>query len=229
MWRDGWESNPPGTRHRGSTNGFEDRCGRQALPPKTRRSRRPIVLPQVACEALQRERKQQEAVRVKSTQWSHDFGDLVFTNDRGLPLDASQLGKELRRELEMAGLPCLPFHDLRRSAASLLAFSGVPARVAMEVLGHSQISNHDGYLHEGLSGGSTRGRQELSKALRCLGRTGVTALETSGVLPWDGLGPATGGSNPPAPTNPDTLRHLLSQLGCSPAAAGSGCPRSWHG
>ena len=31
-------------------------------------------------------------------------------------------------------------HDARHTAASLLLQQGVPARVAMEVLGHSQIS-----------------------------------------------------------------------------------------
>jgi integrase len=31
-------------------------------------------------------------------------------------------------------------HDLRHTAASLLLSQGVPARVVMEVLGHSQIS-----------------------------------------------------------------------------------------
>ena len=39
-------------------------------------------------------------------------------------------------------------HDLRHGAASLMAALGVSARVAMEVLGHSQISttmNH--YTH----------------------------------------------------------------------------------
>jgi integrase len=32
------------------------------------------------------------------------------------------------------------YHDLRHGAASLMAAQGVPPRVAMEILGHSQIS-----------------------------------------------------------------------------------------
>jgi integrase len=31
-------------------------------------------------------------------------------------------------------------HDLRHTAASLLLAQGVPARVVMEILGHSQVS-----------------------------------------------------------------------------------------
>jgi integrase len=41
-------------------------------------------------------------------------------------------------------------HDLRHGCASLLLAQGVPARVVMEVLGHSQISmTLDTYSHVG--------------------------------------------------------------------------------
>ena len=36
--------------------------------------------------------------------------------------------------------PAMPFHNLRHSCASLLLAQGVPARVVMETLGHSNIS-----------------------------------------------------------------------------------------
>jgi integrase len=40
------------------------------------------------------------------------------------------------------------FHDLRHSCASLLLVQGVPARVVMETLGHSNISiTMDTYTH----------------------------------------------------------------------------------
>jgi integrase len=32
------------------------------------------------------------------------------------------------------------YHDLRHGAASLMAAQGIPARVAMEILGHAQMS-----------------------------------------------------------------------------------------
>ena len=38
-----------------------------------------------------------------------------------------------------AGLPTLPFHSLRHSAATILLVQGVPPRVVMEVLGHSDV------------------------------------------------------------------------------------------
>ena len=42
--------------------------------------------------------------------------------------------------LARAGLPSMRYHHLRHGAASLMAAQGVPPRVAMEVLGHAQIS-----------------------------------------------------------------------------------------
>jgi integrase len=41
--------------------------------------------------------------------------------------------------LEAAKLPRITFHDLRHSCASLMLAQGVPARVVMEILGHSDV------------------------------------------------------------------------------------------
>ena len=41
---------------------------------------------------------------------------------------------------DRAGPPSARLHDLRHTAASLLLAQGVPARVVMEILGHSQIA-----------------------------------------------------------------------------------------
>lgn len=40
-----------------------------------------------------------------------------------------------------------PQHDLRHSAATLLLVKGVPERVVMEILGHSQLSQTMRYSH----------------------------------------------------------------------------------
>src|SRR5262249_51400368 len=64
---------------------------------------------------------------------------LAFTTSIGTPLDASNVSHYFHRLLKGAGLPRLRFHDLRHSCASLLLAQGVPARVVMEILGHSQI------------------------------------------------------------------------------------------
>jgi len=50
------------------------------------------------------------------------------------------VGRRFRKLLAVEGLLAMRYHDLRHGAASLMAAQGVPARVAMEVLGHAQIS-----------------------------------------------------------------------------------------
>jgi len=44
-----------------------------------------------------------------------------------------------RKLLEDAGLPRLPFHDLRHSAATILLARGVNIKVVSELLGHNDI------------------------------------------------------------------------------------------
>lgn len=114
---------------------------------KTRRSRRTIVLPVVAAEALrQRQVQQREQRRAFGPGW-RDEG-LVFTSSTGRPVDARNVQRTFRRILRKAKLPQMRFHDLRHSCASLLLTQGVPPRVVMETLGHSRISvTMDTYTH----------------------------------------------------------------------------------
>ena len=68
------------------------------------------------------------------------FADLVFTTTLGTPLDGISVTRRFQRVLKGAGLPRQRFHDLRHAAASYMLAAGVPARVVMETLGHSEIS-----------------------------------------------------------------------------------------
>ena len=73
--------------------------------------------------------------------WEGDaWGDLIFANEFGAPLHGTTVGKQFRKIVSKAVYPELKYHHLRHGAASLMAAQGVPARLAMETLGHSQIS-----------------------------------------------------------------------------------------
>jgi integrase len=114
--------------------------GRFALvEPKSSTSRRIVALPAIVCAGLlaHRERQTHEG---QGRAVPDEFADLVFTTTVGTPIDGISVTRRFQRILKAAGLPHQRFHDLRHACASLLLSQGVPARVVMETLGHSQIS-----------------------------------------------------------------------------------------
>jgi len=111
--------------------------------PKTKRSRRTVSLPAPVVAALQshQARHLQERLQVPPLVWEGArYGNLVFSTVTGGPLTPDAVIWHFRQLLAKAGLPKMKIHDLRHGAASLMAAMGIPPRVAMELLGHSQIS-----------------------------------------------------------------------------------------
>ena len=112
------------------------------FPPKTARSRRTIAMPVPVATALrQHMTRQLEERMLLGSAWEGDaWGELVFADEAGRPLTSFHVSRRFGRLLQLAGLPAMRYHDLRHGAASLMAAQGVSARVAMEILGHAQIS-----------------------------------------------------------------------------------------
>ena len=71
--------------------------------------------------------------------WQNVDG-LVFTDAVGRPLHGHDIGNAWPSLLAAAGLPHVPFHGLRHSAATALLAAGVPLRTVADVLGHSTIT-----------------------------------------------------------------------------------------
>lgn len=110
----------------------------QLVPLKTERSRRTLALPSVAVEALRAQRVRQKEQRLLfGREWTDTL--LVFTTAQGNYLNSSTVTHHFHGTLCRAGLPSMPFHNLRHGAASLLLAQGASMRVVMEQLGHSQI------------------------------------------------------------------------------------------
>ncbi len=109
--------------------------------PKSTRSRRTIPLPGLARDALVRESDRQADARAAagSASWQ-DRDGLVFTDSVGRPLRPEGVSAAFQRAREAAGLPHVPFHALRHSAATLMLAEGVPLAVISEWLGHSGIA-----------------------------------------------------------------------------------------
>jgi integrase len=107
--------------------------------PKTQRSKRTIPLPGQLASALEDHHGRQARERETAGSLWRDSG-CVFTTPMGTPVDPRNDFREFRKLLARAGLPPVRLHDLRHMAASLLLAQHVPARVVMEILGHSQIA-----------------------------------------------------------------------------------------
>ncbi len=119
----------------------------QRKETKTERHRK-LAIPSVAIASLRAHRVRQLEEKIAFGGEFTNEGDFVFVSEVGTPLDAGNVYKRFKRILKRAELPDQRFHDLRHACASLLAAQGVPARVLMEVLGHSQISTTlDIYQH----------------------------------------------------------------------------------
>lgn len=119
----------------------------QLVEPKTERSRRTLSMPGIVLTALRSHHMRQLEEQLLACESWQESG-LVFTTSKGTPLDARNVIRKFHAMVETAGLPRYRFHDLRHSCASLLLAQHVPARVVMDVLGHSQISlTLDTYSH----------------------------------------------------------------------------------
>jgi integrase len=114
--------------------------------PKTEKSRRTLTLPAVAVDALRRHRDRQTFEAANAKHWQEQ--GLVCPNAIGGPREPSNVLKRFKATLRAAGLPEQRFHDLRHYAASFLLAEGVPMRVVMDILGHSQMATTaDLYTH----------------------------------------------------------------------------------
>ncbi len=107
--------------------------------PKSRAGRRAIKLPNGLRDALRAHRAAQLEERLAAgSEWQEN--GLLFAQINGRPIDPGSDWKSWKALLALAGVRDARLHDARHTAATLLLQQGVSARVAMQILGHSQIS-----------------------------------------------------------------------------------------
>ena len=116
-------------------------------PPKSTRSRRTIPLPGASVRVLRAHRTRQAAEMLALGELWVDSG-LVLTSAVGTVIEPRNLTRFFDELMVKADVRRIRFHDLSHTCASMLLAQGVPARVVMDVLGHSQLAiTTDLYSH----------------------------------------------------------------------------------
>jgi len=115
--------------------------------PKSRSSRRRILLSGSLVEVLREHRQEQEA-NARLLDRPIEDTDLVFAYPGNKPLDPSTVTHSFGKVLKSAGLRHIRFHDLRHSHAPLLLEAGANPKAVSERLGHSSVAfTLDTYSH----------------------------------------------------------------------------------
>jgi len=118
-----------------------------SVAPKTPSSRRVVPLALGLGSLLAARRlKQQEQRELAAGDWEES--NIIFTTSRGTRLDANNLRRSHRSLVHLAELPYIPFHSMRKTAASLLKERGLTDQEIATILGHSSTeTTREFYLH----------------------------------------------------------------------------------
>lgn len=114
--------------------------------PKSSAGVRSMALPPTMLAALKAHKKMQNQARLAAGDQWHDTG-LVFTLPNGKGIDGKVDGDRWHALLDKAGVTQRRLYDARHSAATLMLAQGIELRVAMALLGHSQVSVTVRYQH----------------------------------------------------------------------------------
>ena len=136
----------------------EKRSEFHLVEPKTKQSRRTIAIPKVTLSALaEHKARQREERLLAGSSWRVPIlscegkkvavDDLVFITRFGNPFDAPTVTHRFQALLKRAKMGRHRFHDLRHTAATLLAIQGVHPRAIQAALGWENLSMLNRYAH----------------------------------------------------------------------------------
>jgi integrase len=111
------------------------RSARRGGDTKTPKSRRSLVLPQRALDALRIHKKRQAAERLAAGERWHD-NDLVFCHADGRPYTRDGLNWRFGHVTRRAGIGHWHAHEGRHTAVSIMSSNGVPIQDITDTVGH---------------------------------------------------------------------------------------------
>jgi integrase len=111
------------------------RSARRGGDTKTPKSRRSLVLPKRAGEALKAHKKRQAAERLAAGQDWHDH-NLVFCHADGHPYTRDALNWRFGQVTRRAGIGHWHAHEGRHTAVSIMSSNGVPIQDITDTVGH---------------------------------------------------------------------------------------------
>ncbi|MEU5358321.1 tyrosine-type recombinase/integrase [Streptomyces albidoflavus] len=117
---------------------------------KTESSHAVLPLPEFCARALKERRELQDLERrIVGDAWSQEAGqDLIFSSERGGPIDPVGFSRTFNALVKRAGVRRITVRLARHTCGTLLAFLKVHPKVAQAILRHSQISmTMDVYTH----------------------------------------------------------------------------------
>jgi integrase len=111
------------------------RSARRGGDVKTPKSRRSLILPKRATEALRAHKKRQAAERLAAGEDWHD-NNLVFCHEDGRPYTRDALNWRFGAVTRRAGIGHWHAHEGRHTAVSIMSKNGVPIQDITDTMGH---------------------------------------------------------------------------------------------
>jgi len=123
------------------------RGGYRFEEPKTRRSRRSVVLPSFIRPYLETRRADRDQRRMElGEHWCEN--DMICDQPNGEPWNPDFFSSGWGPHLKRRGVPHIRFHDLRHAHATMMLQEGVHPKIVSERLGHASIGiTLDTYSH----------------------------------------------------------------------------------
>lgn len=117
------------------------------VEPKTKASKRTIVLPQPLIDELRSHRATVNRRRLAAGEEWDTTHDLVFPAAPGGLVDPARDNAEWNRLIEVAGVRDVRLHDARHTAATLLLLQNVDIRTVMSIMGWTEMATAQRYTH----------------------------------------------------------------------------------